>query len=178
MEKINLWLVEPLAKTPYPPLGLMKISTMLRRRHRGCEYFIRLVMTFPQRIIWPRTVYITSLFTWDVDKVIDSIHFYQRKFPRARIRVGGISASLLPDYMHSKTGVKPHKGILKSAEVCPPDYSLSFGRKISSSFSFTSRGCVRNCKFCNVRILEPEFFNKKELGKRYRREPSSHYFLG
>lgn len=153
-------LVEPVGKTSYPPLGLMKISTMLRRRHSNCEIFHQVGNDIPQGLHEPRTIYITSLFTWDVDKVIDSIYFYHRKFPRARIRVGGISASLLPDYIHSKTGVKPHQGILKSAEVCPPDYSLSFGRKISSSFSFTSRGCVRNCKFCNVKILEPEYFTK------------------
>lgn len=165
MKPNQFMLVEPVAKTPYPPLGLMKISTMLRRRHSSCEIFHQVGNEIPQGLYDPRTVYITSLFTWDVDKVIDSIHFYRRKFPRARIRVGGISASLLPDYIHSKTEIKPHKGILKSAEVCPPDYSFSFGRKISSSFSFTSRGCVRKCKFCNVRILEPEYFTKNNWEK-------------
>lgn len=165
MKKNQFLLVEPVAKTPYPPLGLMKISTMLRRRHNGCEIFPQVGNNIPQGLYDPRTIYITSLFTWDVDKVIDSIHFYQRNFPRAKIRVGGIAASLLPDYIHSKTGIKPHMGILKSAEVCPPDYSLSFGRKISSSFSFTSRGCVRNCKFCNVKTLEPDFFTKNNWEK-------------
>jgi len=158
-------LVEPVAKTPYPPLGLMKISTMLRRRHRNCEIFQQKGNGIPHGLYYPQTIYITSLFTWDIDKVVDCIHFYQRKFPKAKIRVGGIAASLKTDYIYIKTGIKPHKGILKSAEVCPPDYTVSFNRKLNSSISFTSRGCVRKCQFCNVKDLEPEFFVKNNWEK-------------
>lgn len=158
-------LIEPIAKTPYPPLGLLKISTMLRRRHRGCGIFHSVGSNVPLGLRSPKSIYITSLFTWDCNKVIDSIRYYQAKFPKAKIHVGGIAASLVPDYIYSQTGIKPHIGILKSAEVCPPDYTLPFGRKISSSISFTSRGCVRSCKFCNVRTLEPEFFLKNNWEK-------------
>ncbi len=160
MNNKQFLLVEPVSKTPYPPLGLMKISSMLRRRHSGCDVFQQVGSDTPSGLTKPQTIYITSLFTWDIDKVIDSTHYYQRKFPQARIRIGGIAASLLPDYVYSKTGIKPHKGILKSAEACKPDYSMSFGRKLQSSISFTSRGCLRDCKFCNVKTLEPEFYVK------------------
>jgi len=148
-------LVEPVAKTPYPPLGLMKISSMLKRRQRDCEVFHTVGNAIPQGLYEPRVVYITSLFTWDTDKVVDSILYYKRRFPKSRIRVGGIAASLIPNYIYAKTGVKPHAGLLKSAESCPPDYSMTFGRKIKSSISFTSRGCIRKCQFCNVNTLEP-----------------------
>lgn len=155
-------LVEPIAKTPYPPLGLMKISSMLKRRHRNCEVFHTVGNTIPQDLYAPRTIYITSLFTWDAEKVVDSVLFYKRKYPKSRIRIGGIAASLIPNYIYAKTGFKPHVGLLKSAESFAPDYSMTFGRKIKSSISFTSRGCIRNCKFCNVNTLEPEFFIKND----------------
>jgi hypothetical protein len=158
-------LVEPIAKTPYPPLGLLKISTMLRRRYRGCQIFHRVGNDDLPGLCNPRSIYITSLFTWDCNKVIDSIEYYKQKFPKAKVHVGGIAASLVPDYIYAKTGVKPHIGILKSAENCVPDYSLSFDRDLKSSISFTSRGCLRSCKFCNVRTLEPEFFVKNNWEK-------------
>lgn len=158
-------LVEPVAKTPYPPLGLMKISSMLKHHHRGCEVYHVVGNEVPQGLRNPRTIYITSLFTWDTNKVIDSVQYYQRKFPRTRIRIGGIAASLLPEYIHSKTGIKPHTGLLKTAESYSPDYSATFGRRLNSSISFTSRGCIRKCQFCNVSTLEPEFFIKNDWEK-------------
>lgn len=153
-------LVEPIAKTPYPPLGLMKISTMLKRHYRSCTVFHQVGNGIPIALNNPREIYITSLFTWDLDKVINSIKFYQRRFPSTEIRVGGIAASLRPEYIYSETGVSPHIGLLKEAENCPPDYSMTFERKVRTSISFTSRGCVRKCKFCNVNTLEPKFFIK------------------
>lgn len=158
-------LVEPLAKTPYPPLGLMKISTMLKRRYPGCTVVDQVGNATPVGLTKPESVYITSLFTWDIDKVVESINYYRRHFPKAAVKVGGIAASLLPKYIHSKTSIRPHVGILKSAEICPPDYTISFGRKVTSSISFTSRGCIRNCKFCTVRALEPDFFTKNSWEK-------------
>lgn len=158
-------LVEPIAKTPYPPLGLLKISTMLKRRYKNCTVFTQVGNSIPNGLINPKKIYITSLFTWDIDKVISSVAFYQRQFPKSEIMVGGISASLIPKEIFSKTGIMPHVGLLQDAESCTPDYSLSFGRTIASSITFASRGCIRNCKFCHVNTLEPEFFVKDNWQK-------------
>lgn len=163
--KKQFLLVEPIAKTPYPPLGLMKISTMLKRRHPECAVFDQVGNTVPCGVTNPETIYITSLFTWDIDTVVGSVKFFRRQYPRAKIKVGGIAATLLSEYIYAKTSIRPHLGILKGAESCIPDYTTSFGRKIASSISFTSRGCVRNCKFCTVRALEPEFFTKNNWEK-------------
>lgn len=165
MKNKHFLLVEPVSKTPYPPLGLMKISSMLKHRESDCKVFQTVGNVIPQGLFDPDTIYVTSLFTWDADKVVDSVLHYQRKFPRSTIQVGGIAASLIPDYIYSKTGVKPHLGLLKSAESFAPDYAMNFGRKMKSSISFTSRGCIRNCKFCNVRTLEPEFYIKNSWEK-------------
>ncbi len=163
--KKQFLLVEPVAKTPYPPLGLMKISSMLKQTNKDCFVFTQVGNGIPEGLHYPDSIYITSLFTWDIDKVINSARYYQNKFRDSKIIIGGIAASLLPDYVYSKTGIKPHVGLLESAESCFPDYTTTFDRKINYSISFTSRGCVRSCNFCHVKTLEPNFFVKHEWEK-------------
>ena len=133
---------------------------MLRRRNPGCEVLDVVGTELSPAVREPDSIYITSLFTWDLDTVTKTIHFYQDRFPRSRIRVGGIAASLLPEVVREKTGLKPHVGLLKTAERHPPDYSLTFGREISASMTQTTRGCPRRCRFCNVGQLEPEFAHR------------------
>ncbi|HAK87641.1 MAG: hypothetical protein A2X55_08965 [Nitrospirae bacterium GWB2_47_37] len=70
-------LVEPIAKTQYPPLGLTKISTMLKQKYPDCRIFTAIGKDIPQGLYDPEEIYITSLFTWDLDSVVESILFYQ-----------------------------------------------------------------------------------------------------
>ncbi len=44
-----------------------------------------------------------------------------------------------------------------------PDYSLVPGW--NASIVFSSRGCIRNCPFCAVKVLESEFTAKKSIKK-------------
>lgn len=155
-------LVEPVAKTPYPPLGLMKIATLLKRRNKGCDIFAVVGNEISPRVSRPSAIYVTSLFTWDLKKVIESIQFYTDRFPGTEIHVGGIAASLLPDYIKKHTGITPHTGLVDEAENCAPDYSLSFKRKINASITFASRGCPRQCRFCSVKLHEPEFVVRED----------------
>lgn len=158
-------LVEPVAKTPFPPLGLMKISSMLKKRYKKCQLFAQIGNKVPIGLSIPKKIYITSLFTWDLDKVIKSVHFYQDKFPLAKIYVGGIAASLDPDYIRNMSGIEPHIGLLDGAETCSPDYSLTFDRKLNASITFASRGCPRQCRFCSVNTHEPKFFARDDWEK-------------
>jgi hypothetical protein len=161
MNNPQFLLVEPVAKTPFPPLGLLKISSMLQKRHPNCVIFTQVGNGQPEGLRSPYEIYITSLFTWDLGSVVKSIHFYRDTFPRSQINVGGIAASLMPEYIKTTTGIAPHIGLLEEAENCLPDYSLQFGRKMNASITFTSRGCPRNCKFCSVKVHEPSFFVRK-----------------
>lgn len=153
-------LVEPAAKTPYPPLGLLKISSMLRDRHKGCKIFTQVGNAIPKGLRSPEKIFITSLFSWDWKHLINSINFYKWAFPDSEIIIGGISASLLSKEIFAHTGIKPHVGLYYDAEFYPPDYSLTFGRKKRASITFTTRGCINSCRFCSVKDLEPEFFVK------------------
>jgi len=159
--KYEFLLVEPVAKTPYPPLGLMKISSMLRNIYKNCIIESQVGNLIPKKITEPKSIYFTSLFTWDLKKVVDSIKYYRRLFPSSHIKVGGIAATINPDFITINTGIEPLKGIFDLAEDYPPDYTQNFGRKLNTSITFTSRGCIRKCEFCAVPKIEPKFFVKE-----------------
>jgi len=167
----NILLIEPAYNNPYPPLGLLKISAWHKRRGD----IVQLVKDTPHNQLIDEfqekekcyknlrdhydVIYITSLFTYQAHYVIESIRYYKNKFPNAHIKVGGIMATLLPDYIEEKTGIEPHLGLLRGAENCPPDYSLR--PDLTYSISFTTRGCPRNCPFCAVKKHEPKFIVKE-----------------
>ena len=155
-------LVEPIAKTPYPPLGLMKISSWLKSKHRKCTVYGTIGTEVPKGLRTPDTIYVTSLFTWDLDVLVKVVNYYADRFPGVRIEIGGIAATLLPDEVHKSTGVHPHVGLMSGAEECAPDYSLSFGRSLDTSITFASRGCPRHCPFCYVNDHEPKFAAREE----------------
>jgi hypothetical protein len=73
--------------------------------------------------------------------------------------VGGIMATLMPEYIKEKTGVEAHVGLLRGAENCSPDYS--WYPNLPYSITFTSRGCPNRCPFCAVRKHEPKFIVKE-----------------
>lgn len=162
---MEILLVEPVYKTKYPPLGLMKISTYHKRLGDTVTYIKdvkrnnQLDLFRDNHRLSPDIIYITSLFTYHIDKVVESANHYKSLYPNAEIKVGGIAASLMPDYILTNTGITPHIGLLDYAESCPPDYSLS--PDFEHSITFTSRGCPNNCYFCSVRLHEPEYFTKE-----------------
>jgi len=171
----NILLVEPAYNNQYPPLGLMKISSWHKRKGDEVQ-FIKDTSHSPTIDLFEKTkksykrfrdhydvIYITSLFTYQAPFVIDSIRYYQNRFPNAQIKVGGILATLLPEYITEKTGIKPHIGLLRGAENCPPDYSLY--PTWPYSISFTTRGCIRKCPFCAVKKHEPQYIVKKDWPK-------------
>jgi len=146
---MNILLVEPYYKRKYPPLGLMKISTYHKRRGDQVIY---------RRGGWmgldfdPSLIYITTLFSWDLEVCVDTINSYRHRYPDAEIMVGGVLASLQPQIIEERTGIKPHVGFLEHVDNCPPDYSLF--PELKDSIVFTSRGCPKRCPFCAVQYLE------------------------
>ena len=156
--KKSFLLVEPIAKTPYPPLGLLRISSMLKNKNKGCSVYSQVGIGAPKQLTNPKQVYITSLFTWDYRYLCECINYYSNKYPKSEVLIGGIGISLLDDIEFDNKNVTIKKGLFTDAEFHPPDYSHNFGRRINTSISFTTRGCKRNCEFCSVNVLEPTFF--------------------
>ncbi len=152
----NILLVEPNYPSKYPPLGLMKISA----HHKAQNDEVCFVKGMAEKLPFStyNIVYISTLFTFDASEAIKTINYYSEHCNNADIIVGGVMASLIPEIIHSETGITPHVGLLKEVDNMPPDYSIADKYVMNDcSFVFTSRGCPNHCEFCAVKKLEPEF---------------------
>lgn len=149
-------LVEPGYYTRYPPLGLLKLAVY----HRNVGSKVHLVRGLQDNLEFePDLIEITSLFTYSWREVHEAIKYYRMTYPRAKYRVGGIYASLMPNRILKKFPfAEIHKGLYPEAEPLMPAYDLleNVGRwkDWDASILFTSRGCIRRCPFCVVPRLE------------------------
>ena len=127
---------------------------------------------------WNR-VLVTTLFTFYADITIETIKFAQRLEPE-EIEVGGIMASVVPDYIQKETGIAPTTGVLAVNKIfddkpiselidnLPLDYSIleeidyRFPAE-DAFFGHTTRGCPNKCAFCAVPVLEPEYQSFRSL---------------
>lgn len=169
----NILLVEP--KFPIPtksknhknflPIGLLKIASFLRSKNIN----VLLVRGFSNssddisklQEFNPTEIWITSLFTYWSKHVKDSVQYYKKSFPNAKIIVGGIYASLMPEHCKEYTGChEVFKGIYKEAEDFFPAYDLV---DVNYQIMHTSRGCIRKCKFCGTYRIEPRFYVKNSI---------------
>ncbi len=155
--EMRILLVEPNYYTQYPPLGLLKLSSLYKaqghevRFVRGLELVTRFV---------PDEIKVTSLFTWAWKPVWEAIAFYRALFPTAKISLGGIYASLTPDHAREAGADEVVVGLIREAEDLLPDYGLvpDWESARTASIVFTNRGCIRTCAFCAVPALEGKPF--------------------
>jgi len=153
---MKILLAEPEYYSKYPPLGLMKLASFYRSR--GNE--IKLVRgLLNDDSFKPDKIEITSLFTYAWQPVHKSIEHYHKNFPDAKIQVGGIYASIMPDRIKKMYPyIEVHSGLFEKAENYLPSYdilkSVEKWKDWNSSILFTSRGCIRKCPFCIVPQLE------------------------
>ena len=167
----NVLLVEPNYRSKFPPLGLMRISTY--HKHRGdCVTFVRGRDYEKREMHWHR-IYISTLFTWELPRAVKTIEYYRSSVSDSHnIVVGGIGATLMPEYIKGRVSCKVIRGRLdRKGKLGPgspsldrymPDYSIVDSpewkyKPEDSYFCRTTKGCVRKCKFCAVGSLEPRF---------------------
>ena len=153
---MNILLIEPHYYTKYPPLGLMKLASY----HRSYGNEVKLIRGKTKDIDFvPDRIEITSLFTYAWKPVHEAIKYYHELYPNAKIRIGGIYASLMPNRLRKKFPyVDVQVGILKEADSYLPAYDIlnevDKWKNWDSSIIFTTRGCIRKCPFCMVPKLE------------------------
>lgn len=153
---MKVLLVEPTYYTRFPPLGLLKLASY--HRSRGNQ--VKLVRGIKENLNFtPDRIEITSLFTYAWKPVHDVIKFYHNKFTSAKMRIGGIYASLMPHRLRSFFPfLNTHIGLFDKADDYLPAYDLlneiEKWKKWNSTILFTSRGCIRNCPYCVVPKLE------------------------
>ena len=160
---LKVLLVEPKKSkkyhTPYPPLGLLKLAGY----HQQKGHHVKLVSGTVKDGFEPDIIYVTSLFTYAWEPVHEAISFYSKEYIKARIIVGGIYASLCDEHLRKAFGsrVEIVKGLVPEIENLLPDYSLV--PEWDASILFSSRGCIRRCRFCSVPQLEPKFETKDSI---------------
>lgn len=147
------------------PIGLLKIASYLRKQ--GCDVKLTRDMSIDDtssefRNFVPEEIWVTSLFTYWAPFVKKTVNRYRDKFIGAKIRVGGIYASLFSENeVKSYTGCDDvWQGVIPEAEICEPSYDLvtnGEGLAIDYQIIHASRGCPRHCEFCGTWKIEPRF---------------------
>lgn len=148
----NVLLIEPYL-SKYIPLGLAKIASYIKY-NGGSALFSKIPIPGKFDLIC-----FTTVFTTDSEIIIKTIkqcqnNIFLKDIP---IIVGGIFASLMPNYIIEKTKVKVFVGFSKKLDSFLPDYTIDY--KIKGFFKdamtlFTTRGCPNKCGYCMVWRME------------------------
>ena len=159
-------LIALLSGCPDQMLSAITLVTRYQEEYKHGGYF--------ERHEWDR-VGVTTLFTFYAKETIDAIEFAKKLVRPENIMVGGVMASLVPEYIEKTTGVAPVTGLLEKVSLyddkvnggvniddLPLDYSIleevEYQYPASDAhFAHTTRGCVNKCAFCAVPILEPKY---------------------
>ena len=153
---MKILLVEPSYYSKFPPLGLLKLGSYYRSRGDR----VKLVHGQDDKENFsPDRIEITSLFTYAWKPVHEAIEYYHAKYPDAKVHLGGIYASLMPERLKTiYPFVDIHVGLFEKADQYLPAYDLlkevECWSRWDSTIVFTSRGCIRNCPYCVVPKLE------------------------
>jgi hypothetical protein len=118
-------------------------------------------------------IFVTTLFTWEWKRAVDTIKFYSRSLGEPKVYVGGILATLMPGALREATGAQVVEGLLDTdgklglpgdgtIETLVPDYSIldeiSYEYPVGDAyFVHSTRGCVNRCDFCAVTTVEPKY---------------------
>ncbi len=101
----------------------------------------------------PDEIYVTSYMTYHYRGVYEIVDIIKRVFPKTKVIVGGIYASLCPEHALNSGADEVHEGRFCEAEDYSADYSL-LDYKPDFVIVKMTRGCPNNCDYCAVHILE------------------------
>ena len=160
----NVLLVEPEYYSTFPPLGLLKLGAYHLKRGDRVEFVRgRVIPRHP-----PDIIYVTSLFTWSWRPVWEAVRFYKWLYLDAKVILGGIYATLLPEHAKQSGADEVKIGLLElSIEELHPAYELLLSvpkwKGWNGFLVHASRGCVNRCSYCAVWRLEPLFIQRKTI---------------
>ena len=138
------------------PIGLLKLATYYRKK----GYNIELNRGNHPATFYPDRVLVTSLFTYWSDYVKETVQYYKKIYPKTKIEVGGIYATLMPKHCKEYTGCnKVFKAQHKGADSCKPAYDLI---NVNYQIIHGMRGCTNKCPFCGIWKIEKKAFKNAE----------------
>ena len=169
------------------PIGLLKIASYLREKKIDNIELIRFkekkdedyhqtkldIKKSDSNKQDPNLIFVTSIFTYWSKHVIKAVLHYKNKYPHAKIIVGGIYASLMPEHCLANTHCDEIiMGPIPEVEKCPPAYDLV---NVDYQIIHTSRGCIRQCGFCGTYIIEPEWDCKPSIKEEIKENQKRQY---
>ena len=135
----------------------LKIATF-HKRQGDLVTFVRGQDKFLRSFHWHR-IYISTLFTWELPRTIRTIKYYATSVDSAEhIIVGGIAATLMPDYIRTNVpcsiieGLLDKRGMLGASSPpiaeAVPDYGILDSVKYEyrprdAYFVRITKGCIR-----------------------------------
>lgn len=158
---MHVLLIKPNYYSKYPPLGLLKLASYHRSLGDTVEYIEGAAIPTKK----PNLIYVTSLFTYAWRPVHEAVKFYKKLFPRTKLILGGIYASLMPEHATLSGADEIYTGLFEPAENLMPAYDLV--PDWDGSIVFSSRGCIRKCPFCAVPKLEGGLSHIKDSVKSF-----------
>ncbi len=126
---------------------------------------------------------VTTMFTFYFDITVKTINQAKDLLkPQGTLMVGGVLATLQPEKILEATGIKPYVGLLNRPgiidkdnqtiiDTLPLDYSIleeiDYRYEMSDAYyGSLTKGCGRNCAFCAVQKLEPEYVHFMPMSTR------------
>lgn len=142
----------------------MKIATYHKLRGDEVVYVMGKNRALEQQA-WDQ-IYITSVFTYDLKTIVETIKFYRGNFANIdKINVGGIAATLMAERLEAETGVSPHRGLLDTEDdflksIAQSDPELSYLQECSASIDNLppDYSIFEDSKTPYAKILDNAFF--------------------
>lgn len=146
------------------------------------DYFWKKEYLKPSEREWD-WIGVTTMFTFYYDITVKTINDVKQLLkPDGKLMVGGILATLQPDKIKEATGIEPKCGLLNRPgdidsdsdviiDMLPLDYSIleeidyRYDRA-NAYYGSLTKGCGRNCAFCAVQKLEPEYVHFMPMSSR------------
>lgn len=157
----------------------MRISTFHKQRGDAVT-FVRGETPEIRNLDWHK-IYVSSLFTYELPRTVKTINYYAGSVSNpSDIIVGGIGATLFPDFIRERSQCTIITGLLDQPNMLEPgtppianlvpDYDIlkTVSWKYTPDdayFCRVSKGCIRKCSFCAVPHLEPSFGYCKSIKK-------------
>ena len=128
-------------------LGLLKLGAYYRQEKHtvkmaSCQYL--------NKTFTPDIICFSPLFFFNLKADLGFILSYRKMFPKALIRIGGMTVTFKRDVYTKHLGTKNVElveGLQPEFDGVLPAYDL-LGMTVS--YGFTSRGCTRKCEWCVV----------------------------